>query len=146
MPSRKPLLAVPAPMLHILQPTNAKRNTTQSRNHTDAQCPPTKPKRRKHNSNQLLVFSLSQRREKKGREKDVVKQPEKDSQCIPARHIPRLADRLLLAHRTPDRNGAISKRGFEIDIILRASRFGRWSGVFHRGGFHFDVGLGFDGV
>ena len=40
MPSRKPLLAVPAPMLHILQPTDAKRDTAQARNQTDAQRPP----------------------------------------------------------------------------------------------------------
>ena len=46
MPSREPLITIPAPMLHILQPSNAKRNTAKARDKTNAQGPTTKRKKR----------------------------------------------------------------------------------------------------
>ena len=139
MPSRKPLLAVPAPMLHILQPTNTKRNTAQTRNHTDAQRPPTNSQKR---SPQKISLRITLKR---GGEKKmmVIEHSQTDSQCISARHIGRLADRSLLAHGTLDRDGGVAEGGFEVDAVL-ALRLGR-SGVFHRG-LCAGVGLEFDSV
>ena len=64
MPSRKPLLAVPAPMLHILQPTNAKRNTAQSRHHTDAQRPPTNSEKKNKFKSAFGLLYLNEGKEK----------------------------------------------------------------------------------
>ena len=66
MPSRKPLIAIPAPMLYILQPSNAKRNTAKASDKTNAQGPTTK---RKNRIISAFGFSLNEG-------KDVVEQPE----------------------------------------------------------------------
>ena len=65
MPRRELLIAIPAPMLHILQPSNAKGNTAKARDRTNAQRPTTK--RKKHDQNQFWLLSLNE-------EKDVVEQ------------------------------------------------------------------------
>ena len=45
MPSRKLLIAIAAPMLHVLQPSDAKGNAAQARDGTDTQGPTTAKER-----------------------------------------------------------------------------------------------------
>ncbi len=111
MPSRKLAIAVPTHMLHILQPTNAERNTAKTRNRTHAQRPSAERK-------QMISFGFPTRRPFRV-----------DSQCVSARHVFRLANRSLLARGALDRDGRVAKGGFVIDalLVLRLER----SGVFH---------------